>query len=79
MKLCLKKYESTKYYWENGRLGSSYQTYLDADFVIEMCLPRYEQVIEKDLLLEARRKQYLSTLVQEVTTSFYTLIKSEPL
>ena len=48
------KCESSKHYWKSGRIGIAYQTYLEALFVIEACLPRYEQVIEKNLLIEAR-------------------------
>ena len=54
---------------ETGRVGISYQTYVETLFLIEARLPRYEQIVEEDLLLEARKKQfvcglqYLSTVV----------------
>ena len=52
------KYENSKFYWETGRVGISYQTYVEALYLIEACLPRYEQIIKKDLLLETRKKQF---------------------
>ena len=57
-KMLKEKYENTEHYWKTGRLGISYQSYVEALSVIEACLPRYEQVVEKDLLLEARKKQF---------------------
>ena len=57
-KMLKEKYESTEHYWKTGRLGISYQSYVEALSVIDACLPRYEQVVERDLLLEARKKQF---------------------
>ena len=50
------KYESTKHYWKTGRIGISYQSFIEAIFVIKACLPQYQQVMEMDLLYEARKK-----------------------
>ena len=57
-KFLRQKYDYTKHYWETGRIGISYQSYLQVLFLVDACLPRYEQVIEKDLLYEARKKQF---------------------
>ena len=52
------KYKNTEHYWKTGRIGISYQSFIEANFLIDACLPQYQQVVEKDLLFEARKKQF---------------------
>ena len=49
-------YEGTKHYWERGKLGSAYQTYLDAMEIIEKSeLSEEEKETEKAKVLEERK------------------------
>ena len=50
------KYLETLYYWKSGRLSSVYQTYLDANEIIDKS--NFEEdvkKIEKEKILEARK------------------------
>ena len=50
-------YEYTKHYWKKGWLGQTYQCFLDATAVIEESkLSEEQKSIEKDKILEARKK-----------------------
>ena len=53
------KYDSTEHYWRRGRLGQSYQCYLDALSVIDECrMSEKEKDIEKENILEARKRAF---------------------
>ena len=53
------KYAGSKHYWEEGRLGSVYQTFLDAKEIIEESeLDRDDKENEKTKLLEARKTAF---------------------
>ena len=59
------EYDTTKHYWETGRLGSAYQVFIDANEVIEGCeLSEDEQKKEKTKVLEARKKAFGSYYAQ---------------
>ena len=50
------KYSRTDHYWKEGRLGSGYQTFLDAIEVIEACdMSEKEKEVKKEKVLEARK------------------------
>ena len=53
------KYADSKHYWEEGRLSSVYQTFLDAHEIIdESQLVEDDKEKEKAKLLEARRTAF---------------------
>jgi hypothetical protein len=53
------KYAGTKHYWKEGRLGSAYQTFLDAHATIEESeLDHDDKENEKAKLLEARKAAF---------------------
>ena len=50
------KYYNSRHYWEKGRLGTVYQTYLDANEIIDKSdLSEDDKFIEKKKLLNARK------------------------
>ena len=50
------KYESSEHYWRRGRLGQSFQCYLDALSVIDECrMCEQEKAKERENILEARK------------------------
>ena len=50
------KYERTQHYWKEGRLGSGYQTYLDAiDILTNSGFSEDVKTSEKGKVLEARK------------------------
>ena len=50
------KYHSTKHYWEKGKLGKVYQTFLDANDIIESSDLNEEcKQMERNKVLEARK------------------------
>ena len=50
------KYDRTRHYWEKGRLGAAYRTYLAANEIIDKSdLLGDDKLIEKDKLLNARK------------------------
>ena len=50
------KYDNTEHYWIKGRIGVTYHTFLDANYLIDRSnLPAEEKRIEKEKLLEARK------------------------
>ena len=54
-----KKYENTSHYWKNDHLGTVYQTFLDANEVIDsLDAPEEWKKCEKDKILEARRSAF---------------------
>ena len=53
------KYSNTRHYWEKGHLGTMYQTFLDANEIIDNSdLSEEDKVIEKARVLEARKKAF---------------------
>ena len=53
------QYFRTRHYWEFGRLGSAYQTYIDACEIIEKSdLEDVEKEKEKVKLLDARKSAF---------------------
>ena len=36
----MEKYDNTKHYWETGKIGISYQSFLESRFLIDACLPQ---------------------------------------
>ena len=51
-----KEYTRTKHYWKTGWLGTVYQSFLDANQIIEKSdLDEGSKVEEKEKLLEARK------------------------
>ena len=53
------KYSGTKHYWERGKLGSAYQTFLDANYLIENSdLSEDEKKEEKNKILEERKAAF---------------------
>ena len=53
------KYSRTVHYWKEGRLGSGYQTFLDALEVIDSCeMSETEKEVEKEKVLEARKQEF---------------------
>ena len=53
------KYEDSRHYWENGRLGSVYQTYVDANTLLdELDLSESQKIIENMKVLEARKRAF---------------------
>ena len=36
----MEKYNNTKHYWETGKIGISYQSFLESRFLIDACLPQ---------------------------------------
>ena len=53
------KYHSTRNYWRTGYLGTVYQTFLDANDVVEaMNLSEEETTTEKSKILEARKTAF---------------------
>ena len=54
-----KQYAGSKHYWAEGRLGSAYQTFLDAHAIIEESdLDQDDKENEKAKLLEARKTAF---------------------
>ena len=50
------KYERTRHYWKEGRLGSGYQTYLDAiDILTNSEFSEESKTSEKGKVFEARK------------------------
>ena len=50
------KYSNTKKYWENGKLGTIFQDFIDANYIIENSeLQEQCKTIEKTKILEARK------------------------
>ena len=53
------RYAGTKHYWEFGRLGTVYQTFLDANDIIDKStLDKDDKEIEKDRILDARKTAF---------------------
>ena len=53
------RYAGTKHYWEFGRLGTVYQTFLDANDIIDKsALDKDDKEIEKDKILDARKTAF---------------------
>ena len=53
------KYAGTKHYWEMGRLGTAYQTFLDANYVIDKSeLEEDDKEKEKAKILDARKTAF---------------------
>ena len=54
------KYSATKIYWEKGKLGTGYQSFKDANAIIEQSdLSEDEKDNEKSKVLEARKNAFL--------------------
>ena len=54
------KYDSSRHYWETGRLGKRYQTYLDASEIIDKSdISEDDKFIEKEKLLNARKSAFI--------------------
>ena len=54
-----KKYENTEHYWKKGRLGVTYLTFLDANYVIDNSeLSEEDKKTEKEKILEARKAAF---------------------
>ena len=48
-----KKYAASKHCWRSGWLGGAYQSFIDANEVLEECdIPDVDKQIEKDKILE---------------------------
>ena len=53
------KYDSSRHYWETGRLGKRYQTYLDASEIIDKSdISEDDKLIEKEKLSNARKSVF---------------------
>ena len=53
------KYYHSRHYWEKGRLGTVYQTYLDANEIIDKSdISEDAKLIEKEKLLNARKSAF---------------------
>ena len=53
------KYQNTRHYWKEGRLGSAYQTFLDAvDILTNSDLLEEVKAVEKEKVLEARKRSF---------------------
>ena len=53
------KYENTEHYWKNGWLGSTYQTFLDAnDIIEEVDFSPEDNEAEKNKVLDARKAAF---------------------
>ena len=56
------RYENTKHYWEKGRIGVIYHTFLDANYLLDNSgLPTDEKKEEKLKLLDARKAAFGKT------------------
>ena len=53
------KYERSSYYWLEGRIGISYETYCDiVDIIDESDIDQTEKKIEKEKVKEARKRRF---------------------
>ena len=53
------KYENTSHYWKHGRLGIMYQTFLDANLIIDNSnLSEEKKIEEKSRILAARKSAF---------------------
>ena len=54
-----KKYSGTHHYWKTGRLGTVFQSFLDANEIIETSnLEKEIKIKEKEKILEARKSAF---------------------
>ena len=53
------RYLNTERYWKTGILATSFQSYLDANYIIdESDLTEEDKIVEKESVLEARKKAF---------------------
>ena len=52
-------FTSTENYWRTGKLGTSFQAFLDANSLVDDSgLDEEERTIEKELILDARKRAF---------------------